>query len=189
MADDDAPATTRLEDLPESGVAVPVLLSVHGGGKIIALREGTNLIGRGSSAFVRLDQDGVSRRHASIVIDKGTATLRDLGSTNGTFVSGEQVEQAQLEDGDVLMFGRTAEVRFMRWRGAMKAPPEGVKLSKRELEIARLVARGLGNEEVGAALGISRRTVSTHLSRIYGRLGVGSRVELARLLTDWGLAE
>jgi DNA-binding CsgD family transcriptional regulator len=52
-------------------------------------------------------------------------------------------------------------------------------LTGRELEIARMVARRKSNKEIGAALDISSRTVSTHLSNIFGKVGVTSRGELA----------
>lgn len=48
-------------------------------------------------------------------------------------------------------------------------------LSPREAEIARLVARGLSNKQIAAALGISVWTVSTHLRRAYAKLDVHSR--------------
>ena len=52
-------------------------------------------------------------------------------------------------------------------------------LSKRELEVARLVAAGLSNKEIGSRLFLSERTVETHVSRILNRLGINSRVEIA----------
>ncbi|MDQ6828133.1 MAG: LuxR C-terminal-related transcriptional regulator, partial [Gemmatimonadota bacterium] len=52
-------------------------------------------------------------------------------------------------------------------------------LSTRELEIARLVASRKSNKEIAKVLGISPRTVSTHLSNIFAKLGVESRGELA----------
>jgi predicted ATPase/DNA-binding CsgD family transcriptional regulator len=52
-------------------------------------------------------------------------------------------------------------------------------LSKRELEVARLVAAGLSNKEIGSRLFLSERTVETHVSKILNRLGIGSRVEIA----------
>ena len=52
-------------------------------------------------------------------------------------------------------------------------------LTGREVEIVRLVAKRRSNKEIGAALGISPRTVSTHLSNIFGKLKVDSRGELA----------
>jgi len=55
---------------------------------------------------------------------------------------------------------------------------EGV-LSSRELEIARLVEGRKSNKAIAKELGISPRTVSTHLSNIYQKVGVSSRGELA----------
>jgi DNA-binding CsgD family transcriptional regulator len=60
-------------------------------------------------------------------------------------------------------------------------------LSAREAEIARLVAARKSNKEIGVALDISSRTVSTHLSNIFVKLGVGSRGELTDLVRAGGL--
>ena len=52
-------------------------------------------------------------------------------------------------------------------------------LNKRELEVARLVAAGLSNKEIGSRLFLSERTVETHVSKILKRLGINSRIEIA----------
>ena len=51
-------------------------------------------------------------------------------------------------------------------------------LTPRETQIARLVAQGLGNKEVAAALSISEWTVSTHLRRIFVKVGVDTRAAM-----------
>jgi DNA-binding NarL/FixJ family response regulator len=51
-------------------------------------------------------------------------------------------------------------------------------LSRRELEVARLAARGARNTDIAASLFISARTVEQHLSRIFTKLGVRNRTEL-----------
>ena len=55
-------------------------------------------------------------------------------------------------------------------------------LSAQELHIARCVAEGRNNAEVAAALFVSRKTVEAHLTRVYRKLGLRSRTELARML-------
>jgi DNA-binding NarL/FixJ family response regulator len=55
-------------------------------------------------------------------------------------------------------------------------------LTAREREVAELVASGRSNKEVASALYLSEKTVEHHLSRIYAKLGVRSRTELARTL-------
>ncbi|MEU4797530.1 LuxR family transcriptional regulator [Streptomyces sp. NPDC023327] len=59
---------------------------------------------------------------------------------------------------------------------------DGGGLTAQELRIARLVATGLTNKEVGAALRLSPRTVGAHLYRIFPKLGISSRAALARAL-------
>jgi DNA-binding CsgD family transcriptional regulator len=58
-------------------------------------------------------------------------------------------------------------------------------LSAREMEVLRLLARGLTDEEIARALSISRRTASNHVHHIYTRLGVGSR----SAATAWAVRE
>ncbi len=58
-------------------------------------------------------------------------------------------------------------------------PEAGEPLTRRELEILRLLAEGLGNREMARRLGVAVATVRTHLSSLYGKLQLKSRVELA----------
>src|SRR5687768_10274762 len=76
----------------------------------------------------------------------------------------------------------------------VRPPPRSVVtgaagLTGRELEIARMVATRKSNKEIGGALSISARTVSTHLSNIFLKLSVGSRGELADFVRQNGLTE
>jgi len=64
------------------------------------------------------------------------------------------------------------------------APPRLAALSPRELAVAELVARGLGDREVARALGIGFASVRTYLDRAFEKLGVSSRIELARLALE-----
>ena len=59
-------------------------------------------------------------------------------------------------------------------------------LTKAERTVVLLAAEGLTNPEIGKELFISPRTVSTHLERAFSKLGVTSRVELARLVIHRG---
>jgi DNA-binding NarL/FixJ family response regulator len=58
-------------------------------------------------------------------------------------------------------------------------PSAGTRLTARELEVVRLVADGRSNDEIGTALGITTKTVEGHLRRLFERLSVQSRTELA----------
>jgi DNA-binding CsgD family transcriptional regulator len=55
-------------------------------------------------------------------------------------------------------------------------------LTPQEGQVAQLARDGLSNPEIGARLFLSRRTVEWHLRKVYGKLGIGSRNELANAL-------
>jgi DNA-binding NarL/FixJ family response regulator len=61
-------------------------------------------------------------------------------------------------------------------------------LTPRELEVLRLVALGLTNHEVADRLFLSRRTVDTHLHRVYEKLGVSGRAAATRFAIEHDLA-
>ncbi len=92
-------STLRTDGRAESGV---VTLP---DGQVVQLTEGENLIGRQPDAQVLLTDSRVSRMHAVIEVSDDRAVVRDLASTNGTTVNGEPVDEAQLDDGDVIGLG------------------------------------------------------------------------------------
>jgi DNA-binding CsgD family transcriptional regulator len=57
-------------------------------------------------------------------------------------------------------------------------------MTAQEMQIARLAAEGLSNREIGQRLYLSPRTVGSHLYRIFPKLGIRSRAQLAALLGD-----
>src|SRR5256885_4233562 len=69
-----------------------------------------------------------------------------------------------------------AAARLLR---EVKAPERPEALSERELDVLRLLARGLANKEISRDLGIAEKTVKTHVSSILGKLGVQSRTQAA----------
>ncbi|MGZ8630036.1 MAG: LuxR C-terminal-related transcriptional regulator [Actinomycetota bacterium] len=62
-----------------------------------------------------------------------------------------------------------------------------VRLTQREREVLSVAAEGLTAREIASRLGVRERTVTTHLARIYGKLGVGSRLAAIRLAARAGL--
>ncbi len=68
-----------------------------------------------------------------------------------------------------------------RGRGERKRPSSGwASLTPTELDVVRLVREGLGNKDIAARLFVSHRTVQTHLTHVYTKLGLTSRVQLAQ---------
>jgi DNA-binding CsgD family transcriptional regulator len=68
-----------------------------------------------------------------------------------------------------------------RRRGERKRPTSGwASLTPTERDVVRLVSEGLAKKDVAARLFVSPRTVQSHLTHVYTKLGLTSRVQLAR---------
>jgi DNA-binding NarL/FixJ family response regulator len=94
--------------------------------------------------------------------------------------------------GDALLapsITRRLIVEFARAAPAPPAPPRGLEdLTERELEVFKLIARGLSNAEIAAELVVSETTVKTHVARVLMKLGVRDRVQAVVLAYESGIA-
>ncbi len=63
------------------------------------------------------------------------------------------------------------------------------ELTSRETEIALLLVQGLRQEEIAKRLSLSAKTVNTHKTRLFEKLGIGDSIALARLVSQYGLAD
>ncbi len=79
-------------------------------------------------------------------------------------------------------------LRLLQSLSAAREETLETQLTERELEIARLIARGHDNQAIAEALQISVRTVATHVSNILRKSKVENRTQLARLMLRQGLA-
>jgi EAL domain-containing protein (putative c-di-GMP-specific phosphodiesterase class I) len=90
-------------------------------------------IGRGESADLRIESSRVSREHAAIECVDRRYLVRDLNSTNGTFINGQPVRESPLEDGDMI---RVADIELTF----------GIRASGRSRGAATMVMQGSGAE-------------------------------------------
>ncbi|WP_111721194.1 response regulator transcription factor [Homoserinimonas sp. OAct 916] len=96
----------------------------------------------------------------------------------------------QVARGDTLLASavtRRLLEQFARHPLAGELPPEVAALAERELEVVRLVARGLSNADIGRELFLSEATVKTYVSRLLAKLALRDRVQVAVLAYESGL--
>lgn len=130
-----------------SGNAVGNRVTVHG----------NLLIGRDPHSSLVLNDPGVSGRHATLEDRGGTWTLVDLGSTNGTFVNGHRVTEADLRSGDKLGFGSSV-VRFEIQDGADRAYSELIAELVHIDDLTGLFLRRRFDTDLAALVGASLST-------------------------------
>src|SRR5262249_50061933 len=71
----------------------------------IELKPGQNLLGRGFANDFKIDDPSVSSSHCQILVDQANVLIKDLGSTNGTFVNRAPVTEAALQPGQTIHLG------------------------------------------------------------------------------------
>lgn len=97
---------SRISDRPSTSEACLVVIYGHDLGKKYNLDRDSFIIGRSSGADIRLEQEAVSRNHCKLVNTGDSVIVRDLGSTNGTYVNDQLVDEYRMRDGDLLKVGR-----------------------------------------------------------------------------------
>jgi DNA-binding NarL/FixJ family response regulator len=80
-------------------------------------------------------------------------------------------------------------VDFMRTNASGEKPPRNFGLTKREMEILAAIVAGLSNKEIARRFALSEDTVKHHLTNIFDKVGVASRLELALFAINNHLAE
>ncbi len=139
----------------------------------------------------------------TLVVDHATEAVRFLSGTGWSALHGRSLDLlghalAPSDAGRSRSAFEAAAATFSagggRWRaerslaevpgsgpgGRRAGAPGPGALSRREREVARLAVEGLSARQIGERLFIGERTVETHLTRVYAKLGVGSKLELVR---------
>jgi len=117
------PSGARAKDSPPAALEIQVILSVVAGpnrGQQLSFdRQHTCIVGRGPLCHLRLPGTDkfVSRIHFHVEINPPFCRLKNMSSSNGTFVNGIQVTEVDLKDGDIILAGETAIRVFI------EAPP------------------------------------------------------------------
>jgi diguanylate cyclase (GGDEF)-like protein len=97
----------------QSKNAYILFLKGHLLGKLCTVEKGKTIIGRSAQADIPLKDASVSREHSEIKIDGEKATIKDLGSTNGTFVNNKRIAKHVLKDGDKIQISASTVFKFI----------------------------------------------------------------------------
>ena len=160
-------------ELPEGGGVEAIRHMRAGGfaGKVIVLTEVTT--GEAVLECLRL---GVSA-----YLEKA-AGLRSIGSSILRVFLGERLIEPALEQAAVTQLGKFARV-------AREGSEVAATLTPRELEILRFISEGLTLASIGKRLGISPRTVESHVGKLYRKLAVRTRVQAVSRAVSLGLID
>jgi len=85
--------------------ATLLIVKENGSSQQIVLRKSRIVVGREPGCELRIPLPSVSRQHCEFIIEDGSITLRDLGSSNGTYINKERVEEAELTPGVLIAVG------------------------------------------------------------------------------------
>jgi two-component system cell cycle response regulator len=97
---------SRISDRPAGKEACLVVIYGLDLGRKYNVDRPSIVVGRSSKADIQIDQESVSRNHCKLINTGKSIMLRDLGSTNGTYVNDELVDEYVLRDGDLIKIGR-----------------------------------------------------------------------------------
>jgi pSer/pThr/pTyr-binding forkhead associated (FHA) protein len=152
-------------------------------------------IGRSSKCAFILRERSVSRVHAELTFLESALVIKDVGSSNGTYVNGEKVEQARLTPDQTVYFGSVI-FRLVKNESDLshastyvvpvKSKPPVValreKLTEGQSRVLHWLIQGLARKEVAGQLTLSEHTVHNHVKAIYKHFDVNTRAELLALL-------
>jgi pSer/pThr/pTyr-binding forkhead associated (FHA) protein len=129
-----------------------LLLSEGFAGRTYELKVDKTTVGRVSDNAFEIPEASVSSHHAEILLRGNDVVIRDLDSTNGTFINGEKITEAVLKPGQTLRFG-TVELRLDT--GEVPPPsskplntPTSAARPKQTLDQTRIIPQGVKLDEL-----------------------------------------
>ncbi|MBI3409082.1 MAG: FHA domain-containing protein [Planctomycetes bacterium] len=169
----------------------------------LILAPGRYFLGRSSECALVIKDRTISRRHAEIEAYEAALLVKDLGSSNGTYVDSKRIDKSLVRLGQRLRFGRIAflvmessltksdRIDSQEATSSCADPPISAdpqasasanplddELSLAQQRIFALAMEGHSEKHIASQLRLSAHTVHNHVQAIYRALGVHSRSEL-----------
>jgi two-component system cell cycle response regulator len=144
------------------GTKLPYLIIIAGSqvGEMHKVRRPRMVLGRSPTADIRIVDDGISREHVEILVDGELVSIRDLGSTNGTYRNGIRVDETALHDGDKVSIGSTTILKFSYQDGIDEAYEQSLYRSAIGDELTRALKREFFLERLGGEVAFAIRHAS-----------------------------
>lgn len=101
------PVRTAKKKVPARFRASVVIMEGHAEGMEYPIEKSTTVLGRDKDADIAIKDPSISRQHAAIVYHDNAFILKDLGSTNGTYVKSKPVEKVRIRHRDKFRIGDT----------------------------------------------------------------------------------
>ena len=126
-----------------------VLLSEGFAGTAFELKAEKTTVGRVSDNNFEIPESSVSSHHAEVILRGSEVLIRDLGSTNGTFIGGERITEAVLKSGQILRFGtidlrlESGEIPTAAAAASTSASATAAAAAKRSLDQTRVIPQGV----------------------------------------------
>lgn len=152
------------------------------------------IVGRQKKCSLSISSQAVSRQHSVMFMDNENLMIRDLHSTNGTFVNSKRIaDNVLLRDEDIVSFADqqfrvfSSEPQggeFVQTTDPLRGPlkqrsfAEKYKLSRREEEILFELLQGKSTKDIAKKLFITEGTAKNHILSIFDKTGVHSRFKL-----------
>lgn len=110
----DETIVSSIEGLEKGEERTPCLTFIHGPrlGQLFALEKKEIVIGRSPDCDLWIEDSAISRKHFKILVQGQNIRIKDLGSTNGTYVNGDYIEESVLNDGDKIQISRETILEF-----------------------------------------------------------------------------
>jgi len=128
-----------------------VLLSEGLTGRTYELKTDKTTVGRVSDNAFEIAEASVSSHHCEIVLRGNDVVVKDLGSTNGTFINGEKIDEGVLKPGQILRVGMI-EMRYESGNAPSPSPATAAaaasSASKKLLEQTRVIPQGIKLDEL-----------------------------------------
>jgi pSer/pThr/pTyr-binding forkhead associated (FHA) protein len=126
-----------------------IMFKENGEQKLFPIEPGKTIIGRKEDCDLRIPLAEISRKHAVVIMSDEAATIRDMGSANGTYLNNKRVAEHELSPGDHIVIGPVV------FTVQINGQPADVRPVQTRLEARSPAAKSASGQASGSAAGVA----------------------------------